>query len=44
MRVVDEIERLKKQIYKLERKYCDNCQEFVCDFCHDMDERDEDDE
>ena len=44
MRVVDELARLKEQVYKLEEKYCNNCQEFVCDFCHEMDERCEDDE
>ena len=44
MRVVDELARLKEQVYKLEEKYCNNCQEFVCDFCREMDERSEDDE
>ena len=45
MRVVDELARLKEQVYKLEQKYCANCQEYVCDFCHEiMDERCEDDE
>lgn len=44
MRVIDEIERLKEQVSELEEKYCDNCQEFVCDFCHEMDERCDDDE
>lgn len=44
MRVVDELERLKERVYQLEEKYCNNCQEFVCDFCHEMDERCEDDE
>ena len=44
MRVVDELARLKEQVYKLEQKYCENCQEYVCDFCHEMDDRCEGDE
>lgn len=34
MRVVDELARLKEQVYKLERKYCEKCQECDCDCCH----------
>ena len=46
MRVVDELARLKEQVYKLERKYCAKCQECDCvgNCCHEMVERCEDDE
>lgn len=33
MRVVDKIEKLKEEIEKLTEKYCEQCQEFTCDYC-----------
>ena len=33
MRVVDKIEELKEEIESLTEKYCENCQEFTCDYC-----------
>lgn len=33
MTVIERIEQLRSKIEKLEDKYCENCQEYVCENC-----------
>lgn len=33
MKAVEKIEKLEDEIDELHRKYCDNCQEYDCNFC-----------
>jgi len=33
MKAIEKIEKLEEEIEKLKEKYCDNCQEYDCDFC-----------
>lgn len=33
MRVVEKIEMLEAQIERLKEKYCDECQEYFCEYC-----------
>lgn len=33
MKAVDRIAELQSEINNLTEKYCENCQEFECDFC-----------
>ena len=42
MRVVDLIEETQSSIRELTEKYCENCQEFDCDYCPFDAERSED--
>jgi len=33
MKVAKELERLKNVIAEIEEQYCENCQEWDCDYC-----------
>lgn len=33
MRVIERVEQIKKELQDITEAYCENCQEFVCDYC-----------
>ena len=33
MRVIERVEQLQTELQDITEEYCDNCQEFQCDYC-----------
>lgn len=33
MKVIERVEQLQAELQDINEKYCDNCQEFLCEYC-----------
>lgn len=33
MKVIDRVEQLQTELQDITEEYCDNCQEFLCEYC-----------
>lgn len=33
MKVIERVEQLRAELKNITEKYCDNCQEFLCEYC-----------
>lgn len=34
MKVIERVEQLKAELQDITEEYCDNCQEFTCEYCN----------